>query len=157
MKKIRGIVDRIAGGVEKALDRRTEPSRPGDRTHGSRSDAHDISALREEQAAESAETLTSGGPPHMTSGQWKGAVLGGVIGGVIGAVIMLPVAAIAFLDPLAVRILVVTIIGGVAGTTAGAVYWGGRMPELEGETTDVDGRPSVGTSLRDPRTDERGR
>lgn len=157
MKKIRGIVGRIVGRVEPELDRRTEPPRPGDRKYGSRSNGHDISALRAEQSAETAETVTSGGPPHMTGGQWKGAVLGGVTGAVIGAVIMLPVAAIAFLDPLAVRILLVTVIGALAGATAGAVYWGGRLPELEGETTDVDGRPSVGTSLRDPHTDERGR
>jgi hypothetical protein len=34
---------------------------------------------------------------------------------------------------------------------------GGRQPELEGETVDADGRPSVGTTLRDPGTDARGR
>jgi hypothetical protein len=34
---------------------------------------------------------------------------------------------------------------------------GGREPELEGETLDADGRPSIGTTLRDPHTDPRGR
>jgi hypothetical protein len=37
------------------------------------------------------------------------------------------------------------------------MYLGGREPELEGETLDADDRPSIGTTLRDPHTDARGR
>jgi hypothetical protein len=37
------------------------------------------------------------------------------------------------------------------------VYFGGRFPELEGETIGADNQPMDGTSLADPRTDERGR
>jgi hypothetical protein len=38
----------------------------------------------------------------------------------------------------------------------GALYIGGGEPELEGETPDLDG-PSVGTTLREPHTDDGGR
>ena len=55
------------------------------------------------------------------------------------------------------RIVVVVLAGALAGGTAGALYLGGREPELEGETLDADGRPSIGTTLRDPRRDDRGR
>lgn len=152
MSKLRQIVNRL----EKALDRRTAP-RPGDRKYGRRGSPHDAATLRAEQTAEGAEPLSKGGPLPMTSGQWKGTVLGGLIGGLIGVVVTLPVALIPFLDSVVVRIVVVVIIGLLAGATAGAVYFGGRMPELEGETIDVDGDPSVGSSLRDPDTDPRGR
>ena len=54
-------------------------------------------------------------------------------------------------------LLVAAIIGAVGGGTVGALYWGGRLPELEGEMNDADNRPSVGTTLRDPNTDDRGR
>jgi hypothetical protein len=37
------------------------------------------------------------------------------------------------------------------------MYFGGRVPELQGETVDADGRPSVGSTPRDPNSDERGR
>jgi hypothetical protein len=72
-------------------------------------------------------------------------------------VLLLPVALIPFGFSLTGRLLMCGIIGALAGGTAGALYFGGRMPELEGETVDADGTPSVGTTPRDSRTDERGR
>jgi hypothetical protein len=152
VRKLRDIVNRL----EEALDRRTAPRR-GDRKYGRRGSPRDAPTLRAEQAAEGTEPLAKGGPLPMTSGQWKGTVLGGLVGGVIGIVVMLPVALVPFVDSVVIRIVVVAVIGLLAGATAGAVYLGGRMPELEGETIDVDGDPSVGTSLRDPDTDPRGR
>jgi hypothetical protein len=53
--------------------------------------------------------------------------------------------------------LIAAMCGALAGSTALAVYLGGREPELEGEVQDVDDRPSIGTTPRDPRTDRRGR
>jgi len=55
------------------------------------------------------------------------------------------------------RIVICVSVGALAGATAGAMYWGGRLPELERETVDADGRPSSGSSPRDPRHDDRGR
>lgn len=153
MKRIRKVVDSAEG----ALDRHTEPAHPPGRKYAPPEGGDDPDALREEQAAETAQPVTAGGPPHMTNAQWKGMVLGGLAGGLIGALLFLPVALIPFIDAVIVRIVVVAIIGWLAGATAGAVYWGGRAPELEGETMDVNGRPSIGTTLRDPHTDERGR
>jgi hypothetical protein len=58
---------------------------------------------------------------------------------------------------LAWRLLIVLLVGAVAGSTVGVVYLGGRMPELENETMDADGRPGIGTTGRDPDHDHRGR
>jgi hypothetical protein len=55
-------------------------------------------------------------------------------------------------------VLACALVGAFAGATGGAVYWGGRLPELEGEVTSADNSPSgSGSSLSDPRTDDRGR
>jgi len=148
---------RAVEAVEAELDRRTEPPRPGDRKFAGRGIGDDPEVLREEQATETAQTVTSAGPVLMTSGQWKGVVLGGLGGALLGAVVALPLAFIPFMDSVSARLVLVAVCGALAGAAAGAVLWGGRVPELEGETIDVDGRPSVGTTLRDPHTDERGR
>jgi hypothetical protein len=149
MRKLRKVVNH----VEDELDRRTEPSRqPHDRA-GADPEHRAAPSTGRTREADTSETVT----PPMTRSQWRGAVLGGLAGGIIGALLLLPIAFTGLLDAVPLRVLVVAIIGGIAGATAGAVYWGGRMPEMRGETTDADGRPSVGTSLRDPDTDERGR
>lgn len=148
---------RIVERAEAELDRRTAPSRPGDRKYAEQSSRHDLAALREEQAAETAQEVHSGGPEHMTSGQWKGMVLGGATGAVVGAVVFLPFALIPFMDSVGARVVIVAICGALAGAVSFGVYWAGRLPELEGETMDVEGRPSSSTTLRDPHTDERGR
>ena len=94
----------------------------------------------------------------MSDAQWKGGLLGALVGGLIGLVVLLPLGLIPWggLD-LAWRLVVAGIASAFAGGTAGALYWGGRESELEGEWVDADNRPSVGTTMRDPRTDERGR
>lgn len=149
MRKLR----KLANHVEDELDRRVEPSHQPDDRAGTDSGQSEASPSGWTPESVTSETAT----PPMTRGQWRGAVLGGVVGGIIGALVLLPLAFTGLLDAVPMRVLVVAIIGGIAGATAGAVYWGGRMPEMKGETTDADGRPSVGTSLRDPDTDERGR
>jgi hypothetical protein len=129
--------------AEEELDRRL-PSSPDGNTVA-------------DQQAETHHSVAEAGPVQMTRGQWQGMVLGGIAGAVIGALIALPFAFIPFMDPVGARIAVLLVAGGLAGAAAGAVYWGGRLPELEGEVTDADGRPSDGTSLRDPHSDARGR
>ena len=110
-----------------------------------------------DQQAETHHTMAEAGPVQMTRGQWQGMVVGGAVGAVIGALVALPFAAIPFMDSVAARLVILAIAGALAGAAAGGVYWGGRLPELEGEVHDADGRPSHGTSLRDPHTDPRGR
>jgi hypothetical protein len=149
-------IRRILNRAEEEVDRHTEPPHPRDRKHMPHGRT-DRESLHEEQVAEAAQPVTASGPPHMTGGQWKGMVLGGLAGGLVGAVILLPFALIPFMDPASGRVLLVVIVGWLAGATAGAVFWGGRTPELEHETVDVDGRPSIGTTMRNPRTDRRGR
>lgn len=151
--KIRRVIDR----AEAELDRHTEPPHPGDRKYAEKDSGTDVEVLREEQADESAEPLTKAGPPIMTGGQWQGMVVGGLLGGAIGVMVLLPVALIPFVESVGLRLLAVVVIGWLAGATAGAIYGGGRTPELEGETVDVDGRPSIGTSPRNHHTDRRGR
>jgi hypothetical protein len=148
---------RMIEEIEHGFDERTAPSRPGNRKYARRASGHNVAALRAEQEAETAQPVTGGGPEHMTSGQWRGMVLGGLTGAVIGALLALPFGFIPFMGSLAARLAVLALCGAMAGAAAGGVYWGGRLPELEGETVDVEGRPSSGTTLRDPHTDERGR
>jgi predicted lipid-binding transport protein (Tim44 family) len=96
--------------------------------------------------------------PVMTRGQWRGMLGGGLVGALIGALIALPFGFISFFDlALGVRLIIVAVAGAAAGATAGALYFGGRIPELSGESYDVDGGPSAGSTLADPNTDERGR
>jgi hypothetical protein len=148
---------RLVTEAEHELDRRTAPSRPGDRRYAGRDTGADVEALRDEQEDEVAHGPAASGAVHMTTGQWRGMLLGGAAGAVLGALLLLPLALIPFLDPVGARIGLVMLCGALAGTAAGGVYWGGRTPELQGETLDADGRPSHGTTLRDPGTDERGR
>lgn len=142
----------VVGRAEKAIDEHTEPS--GERKYA---DGSSRAELRREQQDEAAQAWVGPGVPGMTGGQMRGLVGGSLVGGAIGAVLFLPLALVDFVDPTWLRILLVLAAGALAGGTAGAIYAGGREPELEGEATDADGRPSVGTTPRDPHTDSRGR
>ena len=117
----------------------------------------DTDALEGQQRQEAGQAWAGPGLPASSDAQWKGLVIGSVVGGAIGLVLLLPVAFIPFGLSLTGRLVMCGIIGALAGGTAGALYFGGRVPELEGETVDADGRPSVGTTPRDARTDDRGR
>src|SRR5690349_23009479 len=94
----------------------------------------------------------------LSSGRAHGLWFGALVGGAIGAVVLGLVGLLPYAD-LAVgwRVLITAIVGALAGGTAGAVYFGGRTPEVERETTDADGSPAIGSSPRDPSTDSRGR
>lgn len=113
--------------------------------------------LRAEQQAEAGESWVGPGVPAMTDAQAKGLVFGSIVGGIIGALLFLPLAFVPVGVPFTVRLLIAVIAGALAGGTGLALYLGGRQPELEGETLDANGRPSVGTTMRDPHTDELGR
>jgi hypothetical protein len=81
-----------------------------------------------------------------------------VICAVVGALILIPLGFIGWGGlALGWRLAIAALCGALGGAAAAAVYLGGRGPELEGETTDADERPSIGTSLRDPGTNARGR
>lgn len=118
----------------------------------------DVGALESEQRRESGQAWAGPGVPATSDSQWKGLIIGSLVGGIIGLVVLLPLGFIPIGGlSLTGRLLICGITGAFAGGTAGAIYLGGRMPELEGETTDADGRPSVGSTPRDPRSDNRGR
>lgn len=115
-------------------------------------------ALDDQQRQEAGQSWAGPGVPTATDAQWKGLLIGSLVGGAIGLVLFLPLALIR-LGALSTigRVLLVGIVGAFCGGTAGALYMGGRLPELEGETVDADGRPSRGTPSRDPSSDDRGR
>jgi hypothetical protein len=142
----------MVGRAEEAIDEHTEPQ--GERKYASGSSREE---LRREQQDEAAQAWVGPGVPAMTGGQWRGLLAGSLIGGALGALLFLPLALVDFMDPTWLRILLVLVAGALAGGTAGALYAGGREPELEGETVDADGRPSVGSTQRDRHTDSRGR
>jgi hypothetical protein len=148
---------RLVEEIEHEIDSHTAPSHPGDRKYTAQGSGDSVPVLRDEQEDEVAHGPLASGAEHMTTGQWKGMLLGGAAGAVIGALLLLPLALVPFMDSGWARVGLVMLAGALAGMAAGGVYWGGRMPELEGETMDADGRPSSGTTLRDPGTDERGR
>jgi hypothetical protein len=96
--------------------------------------------------------------PAASDAQSKGMVAGGLLGAVVGLVLVTPIGLIEWADvSLGGRLLVAAIVGVAAGAAVGAVYAGGRMPELEGEARDADGSPQIGSTPRDPHTDARGR
>ena len=93
-------------------------------------------------------------------GHTKGGFAGALIGGAIGALLLWPFGFIGWGGAevaLGLRILTCAIIGALAGGTVGVVYWGGRLPELDGSTLSASGEPQSSTSPADPTTDERGR
>ena len=139
--------------AEDEMDERTAPA-AGERKYASEDT---VRALRKEQQDEAAQAWVGPGVPGMTDGQWRGLVGGSLVGGAIGALFFLPLALVPFMEGAWLRVLLCVVVGALAGGTAGALYQGGREPELEGETLDGDGRGSVGTTLRDSATDPRGR
>lgn len=118
----------------------------------------DTDALEREGRRESDQSWAGPGVAVSTDAQWKGLLIGSSAGGVIGFLLFLPLALIE-LGGLSTtgRIVLVGLVGALCGGTAGALYMGGRLPELEDETVDGDGRPSRGSTPRDPSTDSRGR
>ena len=71
----------------------------------------------------------------LTSTQFRGMWMGFLLGAVVGAVVLLPFGFIEMGDlALGWRLLILAGIGAMGGGTAGAVYWGGRMPEIKGDT-----------------------
>ena len=153
MTKFRDAIDE----AEERLDAAAQPEHPR-RYAGSNSPETDPRALAAQTRREVDGVVGGPGLPFMSRPMWNGLVGGSLVGGAIGAIVLLPLAFIP-MDDVAIwlRILVVAIIGAVAGGTAGALYWGGRTPELSGESLDADNTPSAGSSLADPHSDARGR
>lgn len=141
--------------VERRIDEAAERSGSG---YGNGNGDRRVGDLESDQAREASQAWAGPGVPSSTDGQAKGLVVGSLIGGAIGLALLLPLAFIPIGGlSLAGRLLLCAITGALAGGTAGAMYLGGRVPELQGETKDADGRPSVGSTPRDPGTDSRGR
>jgi hypothetical protein len=101
-----------------------------------------IEGLRQEQRAE-AKGITYA---H-TRGQVHGALFGALVFGAIGLVVGIVIGLLAFDAGSAARFVVPAVITVFAGW-AGLVYWGGRAPEVEDETTTIFGEPEDGTSER---------
>jgi hypothetical protein len=107
-----------------------------------------VTELRREQRDE-AKGVTYG----QTRAQVHGALLGGLVFGAIGLVIGVLIGLVAFDAGSPARFVVPAVITAFAAW-AGIVYWGGRAPEVEDETTTIYGDPEDGTS---PRPTERPR
>jgi hypothetical protein len=142
--------------TEETVDERTAPP-PGGRKYAPEGDGPgDRASLRHEQQEEMSQSWFGFG--QITDAQFKGGIVGLAIGAVVGALILLPLGFIGWGGlALGWRLAVAALCGALGGSAAAAVYLGGRGPELEGETKDADDRPSIGTTLRDPGTDARGR
>lgn len=144
--------------TEDRIDHATGAPHQGPKYAEREDERGDVGAMEREQRRESADAWAGPGMPATSAGQWKGLVTGSLLGGAIGLVLFLPLALIEIGGLSTVgRLLLVGITGALCGGTAGALYFGGRVPELEGETVDGDGRPSNGSTPKDPSTDARGR
>ncbi len=89
------------------------------------------------------ETARAGGVgpslPAMPEPMTRGAGRGALIGAFVGALLLSPIAAIPFGGvEVGVRLLIVVMIGLVAGAAAGAVFFGGAVSELENPESDGD-------------------
>lgn len=144
--------------TEETIDDHTAPP-PGGRkyaTRGGDGGRDERASLRHEQQEEMSQSWFGFG--QITDAQFKGGIVGLVIGAVVGALLLMPLGFIGWSGlALGWRLAIAALCGALGGSAAAAVYLGGRQPELEGETRDADDRPSIGTSLRDPGTDARGR
>lgn len=148
----------LRDAVEERIDEAAAPHHPR-RYADSDAPTDDPGVLRHETLREIDGVVAGPGVPAMTEPMWKGLIIGSVIGGAIGAVLLAPLAIFVDMGGLALwaRLLIVGGIGAVGGGAAGAHYWGGRLPELSGESLDADNTPSAGSSLADPGTDAHGR
>lgn len=104
-----------------------------------------VAAGRREQRREIDAAGSFLGPTALmaTDGQGRGMLIGGAIGAVVGAVLFVPLGLLDLINlDLLARVIIFSGCGAIAGGIAGAVFGGGRVPELEGEATDVDAAPN---------------
>lgn len=81
--------------------------------------------------------------PALPSPMGRGLLGGIVIGGVIGAIVLSPLALFTMGDlSWIARLAIVMVIGAVAGSAAGAVFFGGATAEIEDDEP-ATGDPSV--------------
>ena len=117
--------------IEAAADRATEPD------HGREYARHEdvrgdvVEAVREQQR-EIDESWAGPGLGPMTDGRWKGFLFGRLVGGALGLIILLPFGFLSWGGDLVVggRVLIAGLAGALGGGTAGALCFGGRVPEL---------------------------
>lgn len=101
-------------------------------------DVDDVDEQREETAAAGMAGPTPS-MPAVPEPMTRGALRGAALGGLIGAAVLSPASAIAFggLD-FVVRLVIVLIVGAVAGGAAGAVFFAGAVAETENPESDGD-------------------
>lgn len=149
---------RVRDAVEGRIDAAAASDHP--RSYADSDEPTDDPAVLQRETFREIDGVVAGpGVSAMTAPMWKGLIIGAVLGGALGAVVLAPMAFLVEMGDLALwaRLLIVGGIGAVAGGTIGAHYWGGRLPELSGESLDADNTPSAGSSLADPHTDAHGR
>lgn len=123
--------------------------RHDDRKYASEGETANVDDLRREMKRESNDAVGVPGAPVMTRSMGRGLLIGSIVGGALGAILFAPLGLIpvAGLD-LGWRLFIAAGCGAVGGGTAGAHYFGGRLPEVEGEMVGPDGRPTIASSER---------
>lgn len=109
-------------------------------------DADQPAAMAESQREESDHALGV-----LAESQIRGALIDGVIWGAVGAVIgvligLFPIGGLA----IGGRIALWAVVGALAGGAAGAVFGGGREPELEGDLRNVSTDVPIRVKTEDP-------
>lgn len=112
------------------------PSKHGNRTVES-SDQADVDLRRDAQAHQMDDLGGTPTTPTLPAPMAGGMVKGAVIGGVIGAIVLTPLAFADILElDLMVRLVIVWVAGAAAGSTLGAVFFGGAKAEMDNPEND---------------------
>ena len=101
-----------------------------------------VEELRREQRREASHATLA----H-TQGQLHGALFGAAAFGLVGLVLGTVVGLVAFDADSPARFVVPAVVT-VFSAWVGVVFWGGRTPEIKGETRTIYGEPEDGTSER---------
>jgi hypothetical protein len=101
-----------------------------------------VEELRREQRREASHATLA----H-TQGQLRGAFFGAVAFGLLGLVLGTVVGLVVFDADSPARFVVPAVVT-VFSAWVGVVFWGGRTPEITGETRTIYGEPEDGTSER---------
>lgn len=97
-------------------------------------------ALRQEAIEREAQSSIAPSGAALTPGQTKGGITGALIGGVIGFVVGAGIALLPIIDlEFSTRLLIIGLVGAVAGSVIGALLGGFFRPDAEGETGSLPG------------------
>lgn len=112
------------------------PSKHGNRVVET-TDQAEVDHRRSEQVRQTEDLGGTPTTPTLPAPMAGGMVKGALVGGVLGALLLTPLAFAEILDlDFMVRLVIVWVAGAAAGSTLGAVFFGGAKAEMENPEND---------------------